>query len=219
MKCVIVLQKPDKAAEGKGRSLGCEVVVADSWDVRGDASLFIAPGTQAPWDLISAGFNFMVRWDAAAPLWRYGVTAADLGTPAEKQATVRVTRDLRIPVYAPELLFVKDSDDGRALVATWRRECEHGDERLAFVRALYIVKPRFCALPRTWLADVAQRATQDARIAAIRQRAGRSGQPLVNVQIGPNQFVRCYAGQEQEVLRRIQNMRHGRGSQRGKGKR
>lgn len=217
MRCCIVVRKPDKVAAAKGKSLRCEVVVADDWEIRGDATLFIAPGTCVPWDLLAAGFNFMVRWDAAAPLWRYGVTAADLGTPAERKHTQSITRDLRIPVYAPELLFVRNSDDGQALVKAWRESCTTGaDERLAFVRALYMVKPRFCALPTTWLADVAKRAAQDMKIAAVRQKAGHAAAGLVNVQIGPNQFVRCYAGQEAEVLHRFGLMRQRREERRAK---
>ena len=234
MKCVIVVRQADKVAESRARALGCELVVTDSWEVRGDATLFVAPGTIVPWDLLAAGFNFMVRWDAAAPLWRYGVTAADLGTPVERRETKRITRDLRIPVYAPELLFVKAGGDGAALVKAWRRESEPGnefpagehsagrppagtrDERLAFVRALYMVKPRFCALPLTWLADVAKRAAQDMKIAAVRQKAGHAAAGLVNVQIWPNQFVRCYAGQEAEVLHRFGLMRQRREERRAK---
>jgi len=209
MRCCIVVRKPDKVAAAKGKALRCEVVVADDWEIRGDATLFIAPGTCVPWDLLAAGFNFMVRWDAAAPLWRYGVTAADLGTPAERKHTQSITRDLRIPVYAPELLFVRNSDDGQALVKAWRESCTTGaDERLAFVRALYLVKPRFCALPTTWLADVAKRAAQDAKALASRKN-GRT-LTLVNVQIGPNQFVRCQAGHENEALHRFGLMRQRR---------
>jgi hypothetical protein len=80
--------------------------------------------------------------DAAAPLWRYGVLAADLGSEKERERTAAVTRDLRLLVHAVELLFVADTPSGRRLIEIWRSECTGGcDERLAFLRALFMVKP------------------------------------------------------------------------------
>jgi len=220
MKCVLVVRAEDAVARSRAKRLGCELVVAGDWQIRGDATLFIAPGTLTPWDLVAAGFHFMVRWDAAAPLWRYGVTAENVGTPAERKRTQGITRDLRIPVYAPELLFVRNSADGQRLVKTWRKECEgKADERLAFVRALYIIKPRFCVLPRTWLADVAKRAEADHKAwigaradhkAWIGARAGHRPSVLVKVQIGPNQFVKCRPGDEDAVLQRLKRIMGGR---------
>jgi hypothetical protein len=104
------------------------------------------------------------------------------------------------------LLFVRDSPDGRRFLDTWIAECGNGgDERLAFLRALYLVKPLFCALPRSWLADLQKRAEQDARTA--RSRAMSHQQVMVRVQIGPNVFVSCPEGQEEKTKERFARMR------------
>jgi len=160
--------------------------------------------------LIPAGMHFLERWDVAAPLWRYGVLAKDQGTPSDQKRTEAVIRDLRVLLYAHELLFVRDSPDGRRFLETWRAECGDGngtgsDERLAFLRALYLVKPLFCALPRSWLADLQKRAEQDARTA--RSRAMSHQQVMVRVQIGPNVFVSCPEGQEEKTKERFARMR------------
>jgi hypothetical protein len=207
----LVLRAEDKTARGQAKKLGLEVVVTDSWEVSGPTLFATVP---IPWGLVPAGFHFLERWDAAAPLWRYGVLAATLGTPAERQRTEAITRDLRLLVYAPELLFVRASPAGRALVETWRAECQYGDERLAFIRALYLIKPIFCALPRTWLAELAAkggRGQRPATRAPLRMEprsvvAGRDQHSLVTVQIGPNQFVKCKPGDEGQVQRRFKEM-------------
>ena len=188
----IVIRSDDKTIRSRAKRLGIELVVTDSWEVTGP-TLFAT--STIPWDLVQAGFHFIERWDAAAPLWRYGKIASDIGTPSDQKRTRAITRDLRLLLYAPELLFVRDSDAGRALVETWRAECDPstsfdelrmqrsgGDERLAFVRALYMVKPIFCALPRSWLAEIQERSVRDAKARSTRARSRSAGQGLVLVQ-------------------------------------
>ena len=213
----IVIRKDDKTVRSRVKRAGIKVVVTDSWDVTGP-TLFAS--TKIPFDLIGAGFHFLERWDAAAPLWQYDKIASDIGTSADRKRTQEITRDLRLLLYAPELLFVRDSEVGRALVKTWRAECKHGDERLAFIRALYIVKPIFCALPLSWLTDIQGRSvvTGKSARASKRQGAGKRykgpGQGLVLVQVGPNQHVKCKPGDADAVRKRFLKMRMNRDERR-----
>jgi hypothetical protein len=206
----LVLRASDGTATLRAKKAGLGLTVTDSWDLPYVRTLFAAPGTIIPWDLIPAAMHFLERWDIAAPLWRYGVLAKDQGTPADQKRTEAVIRDLRVLLYAHELLFVRNSPDGLRFLETWRAECGDGngtgsDERLAFLRALYLVKPLFCALPRSWLADLQKRSEQDARTA--RSRAMSHQQVMVRVQIGANVFVSCPEGQEQKTLERFARMR------------
>lgn len=197
----IVIRADDKTARARARQLRATIEVTDSWHVDGP-TLFA--GAPIPWPLVPAGFKYLEHWDAACPLWRYGILAESLGTEAEREATRRVALDLRVPVFESGLLFVADTELGRRLVEVWRRECEESrDERLAFLRSLYIVKPRLCALPRSWLVE--------EHAAKIGKRSGRSrAQTLVQVQIGPNQFVKCKLGDEAAVQERFRKMRERR---------
>jgi hypothetical protein len=206
----LVLRAPDGTVNMRAKKAGLTLTVTDRWDLPYGRTLFAAPGTIIPWDLIPAGMHFLERWDVAAPLWRYGVLAKDQGGPHDRERTEAVIRDLRVLLYAHELLFVRDSPDGRRFLETWRAECGDGngagaDERLAFLRALYLVKPLFCALPRSWLADLQKRSEQDARTA--RSRAMSHQQVMVRVQIGPNVFVSCPEGQEEKTKERFARMR------------
>jgi len=202
----IVLRKPDKTIEGKAKSAKLPVIVTSSvagpWPV--ERVLITEGGTAVPWELLPAAWNFLQRWDAAAPLWRYGTLAADLGTPEERSRTEKLVRDMRIPVYACELLFVRSSPAGQELVRVWQEECQHGDARLAYIRALYLVKPLFCALPRSWLADVEQRSHQDARTMASLARL--QGPALSKVEISPRRWVRCRPGEEERVKAQFERL-------------
>jgi hypothetical protein len=206
MNAGIVIRKADAVAESKAKKLGVGICVSSDWALPWPATLFIAAGTCVPWDLVQAGFDFLARWDAAAPLWRYGASAGTIGTPAEQKRTQAITHDLRLLVYAHELLFVRASEAGQALVSTWLAEyAEGGEARLAFLRALYIVKPRFCALPRSWLADLAQRERSDEK-AMLRDKRQHFAEPLIRVEIAPGRFVQCHARDKDKVLERYKQM-------------
>jgi predicted O-methyltransferase YrrM len=154
----IVLRQDDASARKKAVASGLAVTVSHEWPLSWARTLFAASAVNVPWDLLRVGFNFLAKWDLAAPFSRDRILAQDIGTPEDRERTRAMVRDLRIPVYAHELLFVRASDAGRAFLERWRAECDGGDERLAFLRALSMVKPRFCVLPRVWLGESAAQA-------------------------------------------------------------
>jgi hypothetical protein len=206
----IVLQVADEGVAKRAEKAGVGYLASNSWAMPWEKTLFAAPDTAIPWDLLPAGMHFLQRWDVAAPLWRYGVLAQDVGTTYERERTEAVIRDLRVLLYAHELLFVRDSDAGRTFIETWRADCAstNGDapeERLAFLRALYLVKPLFCSLPRSWLADAQKRMDQEAKAVKLRSKVHQ--QTMVRVQIGPNMFVSCPEGQEAKTVERFARMR------------
>jgi len=204
--CGILTMGRSIRISSSARRLGLQLQQGREWAPAWERTLFVSGGYTVPWDLLPSGFHFLRRWDAAAPLWRYGVLAKDVGTPAERKRTKKVTLDLRIPLCEPGLLFIRSSEAGRALLERWRAECQQGsDERLAFLRALHIVKPKFCALPRSWLAEEAQRAKQDARAATSMMRRGIFS--LVRVEISPGRFVKCRAGDEDKVREQFNRQR------------
>ena len=213
MNDVLVLRKPDKTAQVRGKRMGLHVVISEGYDVEFDRAIFTEPGATIPWDLLGYGLHFLERWDAAAPLWRYHAVAADVGTPSERKRTEAVVGDLRVLLYAQELLFVRNSLAGKALLTSWQQEMADGaDKRLAFLRALYLVKPIFCALPRSWAGEVSKaaqrhRARTVQRVASSSRRARPqrqpSGQALVRVEIKPGVYVRCHPGQEEAVRKRL----------------
>jgi len=130
----LVIGYANEAIRSEAKRRGIRVVTTDEPVIAFDQTLLVGPGADVPWDLLDAGFHFLERWDAAAPLWRYGILAAHIGAPAERDRTETLTLDLRVPVYAADLLLlVRRSSSGLALIESWQQECADGaDQRLAF---------------------------------------------------------------------------------------
>jgi hypothetical protein len=110
-------------------------------------------------DYINIGFNLLARWQVAVPLWSYTELACHISTEADRERTRAVIRELRVPVYDTRLVFVRRCSDTMALIDAWMQEREAGgggvdaernDDKLAFHRAMYKVKPVLCALPVSW---------------------------------------------------------------------
>jgi hypothetical protein len=100
-------------------------------------------------ELVSAGFGWLEQWEVAVPLGSYERLARDIGNEAERAKTAAVIRDLRVPFYETGLMFLRRCQRVEGLLAAWRAET--GERRLAFLRALYRVKPLVLALPVEWV--------------------------------------------------------------------
>lgn len=196
----IVLLGEDEQIEARARNHNLRVLVDPQMGMPWDKVLYTEPGIEIPWDLLPAAWHFLKRWDAAVPLWRYSVNACDVGSKEERKCTKEMVRDLRVLLHAVELLFVRDSEMGKALLNAYRHELGTSEnkrnKRLAFLRAYYEVKPRLCVLPRTWLAQVYARSKMDAKASmGARQTASK----LVQVELQPGRFVQCQPGDEEKV--------------------
>jgi hypothetical protein len=215
VKDVLVLRRENEQARAEAKRLGAKVEVRSGWELTGDRTLFIEPGANVAWPMVAAGMHFLRRWDVAVPLWRYGTLAKDVGTPEERKRTEAVVGDLRVLLYSHELLFVRDSEGGRAFVAALAEEATSGGEvRLAFLRAMHRVKPILCTLPRTWLLDVQEQAVQAARKRKVTSAPVKDGN-LVLVEVRRNVYVKCRPGEEATVLEDYK-LRHMRREERKK---
>ena len=101
-------------------------------------------------ELLGVGFGLLDNWQVAAPVWDYDQLARHVGTPGDREKTKAVVRDLRVPVYDTRLVFFRRCMETQELYNRWRIEREESDEKLAFLRAVYLVKPLICALPASW---------------------------------------------------------------------
>lgn len=196
---LVILGAEDKLLEAGARRLRLECGYSDTPILLYDKTLLVQSGTRVPWDLLPAAWHFLERWDAAVPLWRYGVTAADVGSKEERKATALLVRDLRVLLHSVELLFLRKNEGGQALVAAYATELATGGEpRLAFLRAYYRIKPRLCVLPISWMAELQARSQQDAK-ARVRQKAAKKSGRIVKVEIAPGRFIKCFEGDEDKV--------------------
>lgn len=131
---------------------GIDVVSSDQPEMLFSKTLFWNTTTKLKPEFVPAGFNFLERWEVAAPLASYERLAADIGEEADRRYTVEIIRDLRVPYYNPDILFFRRCEGAKDFLTAWAEEQEEGgDSRLAFLRALYRVKPLLQPLPVEWL--------------------------------------------------------------------
>jgi hypothetical protein len=214
------LRGEDRALKDAGESRRYRVVV-EEWPgtLETDQALVIVdPGTDVPWGLVPNGLFFVRRWDVACPLGRYNSTLEEIGTEREREITEAVTLDLRVPVYAPDLVFVRGNKTGRAFVRAWDEERKRGKcAELAWARAVFRVKPRLCTLPANWLGHVRKTVAKQPMAMPARTRRrpmpGR-GAKLVRVALGGGRFVLAREGEEDKakaLARRRESNRRNRG--------
>lgn len=127
---------------------GLEMVKADKPRLE-FARTLLWSGINFRGDLLAAGFRALDAWELAVPLLSYETLARDVGSDEDRGQTEKLVRDLRVPLYDVRLMFVHRSAATRRLLDAWL--VEEGDRSLAFLRALYRIKPLMLALPTTWV--------------------------------------------------------------------
>lgn len=115
-------------------------------------TLIWTPTFQPRLDLILTGFKLLKVWQVVVPLMDYTTLAAQVGTAEDRERTEAVIRDLRVPLRDTRLIYARRCAATRTLMRYWGDELARGgDERLAFMRALYTVKPLVCDVPASWV--------------------------------------------------------------------
>lgn len=218
--CGIVLREPNRMVEAQAAGHGMPVIVASdmtTWPF--ERALLVGPAAALPWSLVEAGLHLVETWDAAAPLMvgdddQHVRLAADIeATDTERKRTAKLLGDLRVPVYASGLLFVRRSEVTIDLIETWRAEMVHGpDERLAFVRALFRCKPKLCALPSIWTGAARQEAFGSTQPLGREVRRARAN--LVRVEYASGLWVQCHPGEETQVTEQMQRQLYRRRARR-----
>jgi hypothetical protein len=134
---------------GKGPDPDIKVSVSRdaAWEMRWEYTLFLDTTAPARRELIPAGFGLLKRWQMAVPLWDYRYLAASEGTEKLQERVKSIIHDLRVPLYDTRMIFAARCRETEMVMEMWQAE---GGTRLAFLMALYRVKPFVRALPCTW---------------------------------------------------------------------
>lgn len=101
-----------------------------------------------PAAMVVSGLQLLDRWQLAVPVLDYARLASNTGTEEDRERTATVLPDLRVPLYASGLLFVRRCAETQALLDAWL--AEPGDRDMAFLRALYTHPLLVLGLPPTW---------------------------------------------------------------------
>ena len=178
---------------------------------RGQDTLFIAAGHVRA--VGPGGGRFSISWSGGTWRRHFGKRACwqkNLGRRRSGSGRGRILHDLRVPVYSHELLFVRNSPAGKAFLSAWRAECRKlGDERLAFLRALYARQADILCVASA----VAGRhcAARDQRPERRQRNDCGQGEPLIMVEILPGRFIKCHERDRAVVIERYQRLQGGKG--------
>ena len=128
-------------------------------ELHGERNAWIDLST--PWnvrqELIPVGFSLLDTWQMAVPLMDYKILAQHLGDTDERRLTEKVVRDLRCLCYDPKFIFSRNDPDCQRVFKLWG---EGKYTPMAFLRAVYTVKPFILALPTTWTAGRPKRGEE-----------------------------------------------------------
>lgn len=203
----VVIREEDGLVRTRAQHAKCEVVCQEGWEIPFERTLFAERGLRLDPDLIEAGMRWLGAWDVAAPLMGPGALAANVGSAGEREKTLALVHDLRVPVYSTELVFVARNETAQRFLEAWQGE---GDGPLAFLRALYQVKPRFLALPRVWILRDGRVAPETQLVRPRQPQVSRAGQQMIQVEVSPGRFCKCWPGEEAKMIERYgQKGRHG----------
>ena len=118
-----------------------------------DYTILWEPRVQPKKHLMVTALKVLQRrgWDMALPLKSMDKLCNSLGNLDDRTRTEEVIHDLRVPYYETRLMFVHRTDATKRLIDRWIAEMDKGDERLAFMRALYHTPCMVLALPTLWV--------------------------------------------------------------------
>lgn len=102
-------------------------------------------------ELLPIGFKWLKSFQVILPLLDYTTLAIHLGNSDDQLKAKEILKELRVPVYDTRLMFVRRCDETKELLSRWKaHKGNFTDDKLAFLCALYEVKPLHLALPNTW---------------------------------------------------------------------
>jgi hypothetical protein len=144
-----------------GNDAAAKQVLADSADkiaiafdlpkLRWNKTLIWSGDCPLRFELILIGFGLLDKWDVLYPFCDYHKLADGIGSEEDRERTKKIVRDLRIPVPDIRLIYMKRNGRTEELMDVWREESVgSSEESLAFLRAVYRVKPFQLPLPTTW---------------------------------------------------------------------
>jgi len=93
-------------------------------------------------------------WEMAAILESATELARDVGTVQEKERTLAIVGDLRVPIYNPSMVWIRRTTETENVIQLWNAEKAQGTERHhAFLRAIYQHGVMLCTLPANWIGE------------------------------------------------------------------
>lgn len=138
----------------KNQLTDIEVKLSDKHDLLFSENLILNRYVKFKTELIPIGFKLLKKHHLAVPLMSYNTLAIHRGSEEERKYTKCIIKDLRVPTYNTDMMFIRRCDDTKELLELWNQESlrfANADKSLSFHRAYYQLKPNLYALPVNWV--------------------------------------------------------------------
>jgi len=93
-----------------------------------------------------------VGWEMAVALQSHSRLAEHVGAAQDRQKTLDLLGDVRLPVYDTGVVWVRRTPATEEVIQRWQAELDAGAGELhGFLRALYTTPVLLCTLPADWI--------------------------------------------------------------------
>lgn len=93
-----------------------------------------------------------IGWEMAVALASHTQLAENVGSSEDRQKTLELLGDLRLPVYDTGAVWVRRTPATEEVIQRWQAELNAGGGELhSFLRALYTTPVLLCTLPEKWI--------------------------------------------------------------------
>lgn len=132
---------------------GIEVSSSDKPEMFYSENMIWTNGINIRRENLFVGFKLLKNWQIAVPLHSYDDLAVhQTMTKSEKEYIKSVIKELRVPIYNTNLMFIRRCDETQVLLNQWGIEKEIiKNDSLSFHVAMYKTNPVLCALPVNWI--------------------------------------------------------------------
>ena len=128
-----------------------EMVENDQPELLFSETLIYHPSAQIRPELLHVGFKWLEKFQVIVPLWDYEQLACHIGRESDKGNLKEIIKELRVPVYDTRMIWIRRCDETKDLIDSWQKhKLTIEDDKLAFLAAVYEIKPVLLALPITW---------------------------------------------------------------------
>ena len=138
------------------RGVGLDITYTSEYPLQYPYTLFWNGGALRT-ELLPTSFELLKKWEIAVPLCDFNILAESVGSDEDRELTLSVLGDLRVPLYDVRQIYARRCTAASNLLGLWQAECKkvpEGDPRLAFLRALYNSPLLILALPPSWIAGI-----------------------------------------------------------------
>ncbi len=94
-------------------------------------------------------FRWLDVWEVAAPFYDYNKMLVDIADEHDKAKIIKVVFDLRIPLYRNDIVFIRTNENTKKLLNVYEKQkAEYHNHMVAFMHAIWVVKPYIIYLPK-----------------------------------------------------------------------